>query len=60
MARYGLGNGSVLTLLREHVGELHSRGVRNVELHRAIELYQAGWSPRRIGAEFDCDAETVR
>jgi len=60
MTTYGLGKGTVLRLLRKHGAKLRGQGVRSINLRRAIELYQVGWSLKRLGAEFDCEAETVR
>jgi hypothetical protein len=60
MDQYGLGKGTVLALLRKHGVKLRGQGVRNIDVQQGIELYQAGWSLKQLGAEFDCDAETVR
>ena len=60
MARYGLGKGTVLSLLPEHGVKTRRQGLSAGDLPPAIELYKAGWSLQRLGERFSCDAETVR
>jgi hypothetical protein len=60
MVTYGLGKGTVLELLREAGVRLRAQGQRNIDLAEAIERYTAGWSLKKLGAAYDCDAETIR
>ena len=58
MAKYGVGKGTVLKLLRDHGAKVRGQGLTDVPA--AIQLYELGWSLKQIGNHYDCDAETVR
>ena len=60
MATHGLGKGTVLNLLRNAGVDLRGQGQRNIDLTEAIDRYRTGWSLVKLGAAYDCDAETVR
>jgi hypothetical protein len=60
MQKYHLGKGSVLNLLRSQGAKLRSQGLSESDLPEAIASYEACWSLKHIGAQFDCNAETVR
>ena len=60
MARYNLGKGTVLKLLTGHGVQLRGQGVKNIDITLAVQQYLDGWSLKRLGETYGCNAETVR
>jgi DNA-directed RNA polymerase specialized sigma24 family protein len=60
VARYGLGKGTVIGILRRAGVAIRNQGLAPADLGHAIELYEAGLSLKQVAARCNCDAETVR
>ncbi|MBV9486539.1 MAG: helix-turn-helix domain-containing protein [Frankiaceae bacterium] len=60
MSRYDIGKGTVIDILHRAQVSMRRHGLGANDLSDAAALYAAGHSLRAVGAQFDCDAETVR
>lgn len=58
--RYGLSQGSVLKLLRDHGVTLRWQGLSKTDKSTAIELYRDGASLAQLGARFGVSPNVVR
>jgi hypothetical protein len=59
VARYGLGKGTVLKLLRDRGAEIRHQSLAPEELAEAIQLYESGLSLARVGEHFGRDASLI-
>lgn len=58
---YGLGKGTVLSLLMEREVTMRGQGLPADQLSEATRLYiQEGWPLRKIGPHLNCSADAVR
>ena len=60
MERYQIGKGTVLGILHGAGVKMRCQGARNIDLVEATQLYEAGWSLKRLAERYDCDHESVR
>ena len=60
MRTYGLGKGTVLSILEQHGVKMRGQGVPPDRLQEAIQLYRSGLSLKQVAARLDCSAEMVR
>lgn len=60
MQTYGLGKGTVLSILAECDVKMRGQGIPDNRLQEAIQLYRGGLSLKAVAHRLDCSAETVR
>ncbi len=60
MARYDLGKGTVLRVLRSQGVEIRNQSLTPEQCKQAIALYQDGWSLAKVGRHFDREHTVIR
>lgn len=59
-AEFTLHRTTVAAHLKQAAVKLRRQGLTDTDVAVALALHQEGWSYKRLGEKFACDAETVR